>query len=137
MKKLYELSQEYMLNGIEQIIRHKIIDKSKLLMLTEDMELAIPLFILADELRCEEAVNNCLIFMSEKLNIYADYRRRNKNENWKFLIEEKTLRAKTRLKLLGLFLEKKRNNLRKEDGNSGTNIDELKVIAQELINFDI
>ena len=135
MRKLYELSQEYMLNGIEQMIRQEIINKSQSSMLAQDMALAINLLILADDLCCEEAIRICLIYISLKLAIYADYNRREKH--WKFLIQGKALSAKTRVKLLGLFLNRKNedsSNIKIDDHQSRSLInDEIKVISQELI----
>ena len=103
MKKLYELSQEYMLIRIEQIIRQELIKQSKSLMLTKDMGYAGPLFILADEIRCEEAFDNCLHFISQNLNIHEDFHFKTvfltegaKTDTWTLLMKNKRLRENSK-----------------------------------------
>ena len=101
------------------------------------MKLAISLLILADKMCCEEAINLCLRITSEKLDIYR-LNKMSKSDNWKLLIEEKTLSGETRAKLLGLLLEKKIEESKKiKDGIRSINNNEMSVIAKELVNFKI
>ena len=134
--KLFQLSQEYMLNGIEQMIRQELINKTKLLMLTNDMGYAIPSLFLADEIRCEEAVNNCLRFISQNLTIHQDMRFKKyilteedvTTDTWTLLMENEHLRENSKIKLMGLMMKKNIKNLR----NNLENCDLLDKTEAEL-----
>ena len=147
MRKLFELSQEYMLNGVEQMIRQELINKTKLLMLTKDMVYAVPLLLLADEIRCEEAINNCLRFISQNLTIHQDMRFKKyilteedvTTDTWTLLMENKHLRENSKTKLMGLMIKKNikdlRNNLENCDLLDKTEA-ELNCISDQLMKVN-
>ena len=145
MRKLFELSQEYMLNRIEQMIRQELISKSKLLMLTKDMEYATSLFILADELRYEEAVNNSLRFISQNLTIHQDIQFKKyflteevTADTWTLLMKNERLREISKTKLMGLMLKKNIKNLRQNLENCDLlerTEAELNCISDQLITY--
>ena len=142
MIKLFELSQEYMLNGVEQMIRQELINKSRSAVLSKDVKFSTDLLILADDICCEEAINLCLILISGRLEIFSSsYNKTNKrkHEDWKHLVEGNTLSGKTRTKLLGLVLKKKIEESKKIDpddsGRRSENTEAMSEIANTLINF--
>ena len=137
MIKLFELSQEYMLNGVEQMIRQELINKSRSAVLSKDVKFSTDLLILADDICCEEAINLCLILISERLEIFSSSYHKRKDEDWKHLVEGNTLSGKTRTKLLGLVLKKKIEESKKPDesGRRSENTEAMSEIANTLINF--
>ena len=139
MIKLFELSQEYMLNGVEQMIRQELINKSRSAVLSKDVKFSTDLLILADDICCEEAINLCLILISERLEIFSSSYNEIKHEDWKHLVEGNTLSGKTRTELLGLVLKKKIEESKKiEPDDSGRrlrNTEAMSEIANTLINF--
>ena len=139
MTKLFELSQEYMLNGVEQMIRQELINKSRSAVLSKDVKFSTDLLILADDICCEEAINLCLILISERLEIFSSSYNKIKHEDWKHLVEGNTLSSKTRTKLLGLVLEKKIEESKKikpdDSSRRSRNTEAVSEIANTLINF--
>ena len=142
MIKLFELSQEYMLNGVEQMIRQELINKSRSAVLSKDVKFSTDLLILADDICCEEAINLCLILISGRLEIFSSsYNKINerKHEDWKHLVEGNTLSGKTRTKLLGFVLKKKIEESKKiepnDSGRRSRNTEAMSEIANTLINF--
>ena len=129
MTKLFELSQEYMLNGVEQMIRQELINKTTLLMLTNDMEYAVPLFILAEKMRCKEAIDIGLRVIPE--NFQKDGRLYYSN-SWKILVNNDNLRDNLKTKMIALTLKNKINNLNQFEHFEKS---DLETIANELIKI--
>ena len=130
MTKLFELSQEYMLNGVEQMIRQELINKTKLLMLTNDMEYAVPLFILAEKMRCKEAIDIGLRVIPENFQKYG-IASHNSN-SWKILVNSDNLRDNLKTKMIALTLKNKINNLNQFEQFEKSY---LETIADELIKI--
>ena len=139
MIKLFELSQEYMLNGVEQMIRQELINKSRSAVLSKDVKFSTDLLILADDICCEEAINLCLILISGRLEIFSPPYYTSKQKDWKHLVEGNTLSGKTRTKLLGFVLKKKIEESKKiepdDSGRRSENTEAMSEIANTLINF--
>ena len=137
LRKLFDLSQEYMLKVIEQRIYQELIHKTKSLMATKDMEYAIPLFILADEVHCGEAIDNCLRFISENLNIHqywdSHHFHTEISETWRLLVKEKNLGKNSKAKLIGLKVIK---DLNKKNCDLDRARTELNIIAGVLMDFN-
>ena len=130
MTKLFELSQEYMLNGVEQMIRQELINKTKLLMLTNDMEYAVPLFILAEKMRCKEAIDIGLRVIPE--NFQKNGRALYFSNSWKILVNSDNLRDNLKTKMIALTLKNKINNLNQFEQFEKSY---LETIADELIKI--
>ena len=130
MTKLFELSQEYMLNGVEQIIRQELINKTTLLMLTNDMEYAVPLFILAEKMRCKEAIDIGLRVIPE--NFQKNGRALRNSNSWKILVNNDNLRDNLKTKMIALTLKNKINNLNQFEHFEKS---DLETIANELIKI--
>ena len=130
MTKLFELSQEYMLNGVEQMIRQELINKTTLLMLTNDMEYAVPLFILAEKMRCKEAIDIGLRVIPE--NFQKNGRALRNSNSWKILVNNDNLRDNLKTKMIALTLKNKINNLNQFEHFEKS---DLETIANELIKI--
>ena len=129
MTKLFELSQEYMLNGVEQMIRQELINKTTLLMLTNDMKYAVPLFILAEKMRCKEAIDIGLRVIPE--NFQKNGRALYYSNSWKILVNNDNLRDNLKTKMIALTLKNKINNLKQCNDEKF----DLEAIADELIKI--
>ena len=101
------------------------------------MEYAIPLFILADEVYCGEAIDNCLRFISENLNIHqywdSHHFHTEISETWRLLVKEKNLGKNSKAKLMGLKVIK---DLNKKNCDSDRARTELNIIAGVLMDFN-
>ena len=115
-------------------------------MLTNDMKYAVPLLLLADEIRCEEAINNCLCFISQNLtkpHFEVDFEVYFKEYNqsaWELLIEKKQLRDNSKTKLMALTIKNISKNLTLTKCNdceekTKKNRYDLISIADELIKI--
>ena len=130
MTKLFELSQEYMLNGVEQMIRQELINKTTLLMLTNDMKYAVPLFILAEKMRCKEAIDIGLRVIPE--NFQKNGRALRNSNSWDILVNNDNLRDNLKTKMIALTLKNKINNLNQFERFEKS---DLETIADELIKI--
>ena len=122
-----------MLTGVEQMIRQELINNTKSLVVTNDMGHAGPLFIFADEIRCMEAFDNCLRFISQNLTINQDssfksmfLTQEETTDTWTLLMENEHLRENSKTKLMGLMMKNKLEKFEKE---------ELISISDQLINY--
>ena len=122
-----------MLTGVEQMIRQELINNTKSLVVTNDMGHAGPLFIFADEIRCMEAFDNCLRFISQNLTINQDssfksmfLTQEETTDTWTLLMENEHLRENSKTKLMGLMMKNKLKKFEKE---------ELISISDQLINY--
>ena len=141
LRKLFNLSQEYMLNAIEQKIYQELIHKSKSLILEKDMEYAVPLFILADEVRCGEAIDNCIRVISENLKIQREIKFKKHflpetTDTWTFLVKNENLREKSKAKLIGLLMKKNIKDLRNKNCDLESIENELNIVSNEFLNFN-
>ena len=127
-----------MLTGVEQMIRQELINNTKSLVVTNDMGHAGPLFIFADEIRCMEAFDNCLRFISQNLTINQDssfksmfLTQEETTDTWTLLMENEHLRENSKTKLMGLMMK---NKLEKFRGFNNEK-EELISISDQLINY--
>ena len=127
-----------MLTGVEQMIRQELINNTKSLVVTNDMGHAGPLFIFADEIRCMEAFDNCLRFISQNLTINQDsiFKRmfltqEETTDTWTLLMENEHLRENSKTKLMGLMMKNKLENFRGFNNEK----EELISISDQLINY--
>ena len=105
------------------------------------MEYAVPLFILADEVHCGEAIDNCLRFISENLEIHREIKFKKHflpetTDTWTFLVKNESLREKSKAKLIGLLMKKNIKDLRNKNCDLESIENELNIIANEFLNFN-
>ena len=98
-------------------------------MLTNDMEYAVPLFILAEKMRCKEAIDIGLRVIPE--NFQKDGRLYYSN-SWKILVNNDNLRDNLKTKMIALTLKNKINNLNQFEHFEKS---DLETIANELIKI--
>ena len=107
-KKLHELSKEYMLDSVKQKIFQELIHESRAFVNEEtDKDLTqyeIPILILADEMRCEEAVEICSRFISKNVEIFCGSCGLSKT--WTLIMENENMRVSSKTKFLGMVMEK-------------------------------
>ena len=110
-------------------------------MTTKDMEYAILLLIFADKVRCDDAIEICLLSIPEKLEIHDKYIYSNNNytESWKLLMKKNTLSVQTKVNLSGLMLKRKfyeYSGQTNDEYRRRIDVD-INAIANELINFKV
>ena len=128
-----------MLTGVEQMIRQELINNTKSLVVTNDMGHAGPLFIFADEIRCMEAFDNCLRFISQNLTINQDssfksmfLTQEETTDTWTLLMENEHLRENSKTKLMGLMMK---NNIEEFREFNSQQMKEMISISDQLINY--
>ena len=104
------------------------------------MEYAVPLFILADEVRCDEAINNCIRVISENLEIHQRWCGSRFDiwseisSTWTLLVKNKSLGNNSKARLMGLMMKKNISILKNNQDDKTEK--ELNIITEELVNLN-
>ncbi|XP_066933601.1 uncharacterized protein [Clytia hemisphaerica] len=150
LEKLYQLSQEYLIETLRQKIHREFVQLSQALDST-DKNYAMELLISAERLDCQEAVANCSRYVTRNTESYGIDEICSPIGNLKDLMNGKGVSSQTRIKLKGLMVEKRLSEIKEYCNNTFWNkpnneidryklndaIKDLHIIAKDMTMFEI